>query len=877
MTQYIRCVAALFAMVGVADGQHVECGATDPEADVTTAILTYCESGASGLQGAPCHFTVAADACDTIDADGETCTIQVAPGYSGGSLTCNDTVVGGAEAFLLYGEAAVANPCTVLDSDAQTGFDYSSCIDADVTGDTCTPVCATGYTASGVSAGFAMVCSTAGEVDVPPADAGLTCTANACSTLDADAQVGFDYSSCLVSGDVTGTLCTPVCATGYDSGGTVSAGFTPTCSSTGEMDVPTADDPALVCTPIVCATVTDSTDATLGFDYSSCLDGETTGSTCTPTCMEGYNPGNSGNGGLTTVANPITLLCTDTDATDGVVNAGTFDAANPGTWANSAANTGLNCQANVCTAGSGADVAYACSLADDPLFCVFGGSGNPAPVVVGPGSALLVDEALPSAERGFGAVTCAAGYGTGELALAAGNGPKVTCLSDKDSGDADAGVFAFTGCHGNKCNAITGPITVSNPLVPFVETDCDVAGTKILGVSDLDKFCEASGANGCASSDCCTNIDECTELDDPNTASRVDASGDAMHGCAGSVLGQIAVCTDADPTNSTDNGMQGTTLALHGDTAGTTSSTHTCTCISGYFGDGDASGTGCTQCTAVANSVSVACTTAQNSRAICVEGAILVPAASTSTADVCRLECPFVELMALIDTMQPTCPQPAAGDDVELSKNACEEVPGCYYIPATATPTAHSCAPIYPACKLLSTEGDCTGNTTSPQVWGSQTVHPGIDHTHHNGLDACMWSTNGGTPVDQCVMRPSLYNAAAADTLAGYNTVRTPIVRCTALLNTGWAHDLRGSCDGASACPLHTAGAVTGLVGEIAIVFPADAFPDLDLESEVNGVGTGAAHKYFSSDAGDLHTTFEVCSSIRDAVNAAPTCSSDSG
>ena len=49
--------------------------------------------------------------------------------------------------------------------------------------------------------------------------------------------------------------------------------------------------------------------------------------------------------------------------------------------------------------------------------------------------------------------------------------------------------------------------------------------------------------------------------------------------------------------------------------------------------------------TAVANSINVTCTSATNSCAACVTGSILVPAATTSTADLCRLDCPFVDLL----------------------------------------------------------------------------------------------------------------------------------------------------------------------------------------------------------------------------------------
>ena len=34
---------------------------------------------------------------------------------------------------------------------------------------------------------------------------------------------------------------------------------------------------------------------------------------------------------------------------------------------------------------------------------------------------------------------------------------------------------------------------------------------------------------------------------------------------------------------------------------------------------------------------------------------------SKSTADLCRLECPFVGLMAMVDALNPTCPMPHTG------------------------------------------------------------------------------------------------------------------------------------------------------------------------------------------------------------------------
>jgi len=854
MVQYISCAAALLGVVGVANGQFQVCDGTEP-----TDLSTYCDQVYTGSGGEECYFTIDTNGCDAADNADEACAITMTAGYANGTLICNGThEESGVGTPSYYGVAAVPNPCLSVTANGvdDGGYDYSSCFDADVTGGTCTPTCKTGYLAGGSASTITLVCAADG-IHTAAQGNGLTCTAYECDSMDSSAQAGFAYTTCTdESTDVTGTTCTPTCKSGYDSGGTTSAGFEMVCSSGNEVTTVTEPGTGLVCTPIVCASVTNPE---AGFDYSSCLDGETTGSTCMPACLSGFTNGDAATGSNPTSAvNAITMLCTDADATDGIVDAGNMvmDDSNI-EYANSGASTGLVCSVNGCTAGSGDATGYTCSTADgDTVDCVYGGSGTNCaagsncqpPAAVGDG-----------ATTGFGAVTCNAGggYGTGPLALAAGNGPTVTCL-------APGGAFAFTGCHFNKCNAITGP---SSPTA-FSEADCTPnPGTKIK--PDIDIFCESSAANGCASSDCCTNIDECTELDDPAIANtRTDIGGDAaaMHGCASNTY-----CTDADPTDSADNGVQGTTIQLNGDTAGTTSSTHTCTCDDGYFGNGDAAGTGCTACTAVANSENITCTTAQNSRANCVEGAILVPAVSLSTADVCRLECPFVDLMSMIDTLNPTCPTLSAGADIETSKDSCEATPGCYYIKAGVGD--HSCGRLYDTCKTLSANNEtCTG-LASPQIWGTSTVA----NAAYQQRPGCHFVAAHSTFSDRCEIQPSLINSAAADTMAGYSTVRTAVVRCTALLNTGWAHDLRGSCDASQACPLHDAGVVTGLVGEVAKVFPQDGFPDLGLETDSNGVSSGTTNDgYFTSLAGDSSTTFEICSEIRDAVNAAPTCSSGS-
>merc|ERR1711907_337052 len=64
-----------------------------------------------------------------------------------------------------------------------------------------------------------------------------------------------------------------------------------------------------------------------------------------------------------------------------------------------------------------------------------------------------------------------------------------------------------------------------------------------------------------------------------------------------------------------------------------------------------------------------------------------------------------------------------------------------------------------------------------------------------------------------------------------YSTARTPVVRCQALLDTNWAHDLRGSCDASEKCALHDSGkgAKDGLVAKMKLVYadPPGSPPNL--------------------------------------------------
>ena len=153
---------------------------------------------------------------------------------------------------------------------------------------------------------------------------------------------------------------------------------------------------------------------------------------------------------------------------------------------------------------------------------------------------------------------------------------------------------------------------------------------------------------------------------------------------------------------------------------------------------------------------------------------------------------------------------------------ACEAVPGCYYIPkddgddpvGAADDTAAICAPIYAACKLIAqnagttetdsgangaaaTTGHGTGANGPARVVAPPTLSGDGDLTTlADNVAACTFDdpnndSPGGTRTDDtCLFTPPA-------------SAYVPITRCDALLATGWAHDLRDSCDATAACPLH--------------------------------------------------------------------------
>jgi len=408
---------------------------------------------------------------------------------------------------------------------------------------------------------------------------------------------------------------------------------------------------------------------------------------------------------------------------------------------------------------------------------------------------------------------------------------------------------------------------------------------------------------------------ECVGDPSKTTKAACDADSDP----ATSGVQPYGTWTDRNGNTAATTDLNGATIPVsdrvaagsNGGTAGTSTSTHTCVCKNGYFG----TGTTCTPCTAVANSASITCTTATNSRAVCVTGAIKVNAPSATTADVCRLECPFVDLAAMIDSLQPKCPTPTAQADAQASLTACEAVPGCYYKPAvcsnpthrtqsactgaSATWTPQGCAKLYDDCKTkAASQAACT--TNGPRVWGNLqlSADDGTPDTDTSGdgtvgtltTDGCKYTaaSAGGATWDDSARCDIHASRIKAPGNAGYGSTytdsRTPIVRCGALLATGWAHDLRGSCDATDKCSLHdsASNAADGLVANVKKIYadPADSPPNLAATTSpaVAGTPAGPTNHYFTKGySDDTKTTWKTCLLIRDAVNAAPTCSSSSG
>ena len=132
-------------------------------------------------------------ACFDADVTGGTCAAVCKAGYTTGSGSTSISLVCGTDGAFdtpTLGDPLVctANSCTdAVPISATTGLDYSSCVDGDVTGAMCVPICLAGYTASGSTSGFALTSAGAWTARTAAGltAAGLTCSPNTCGSAEA--------------------------------------------------------------------------------------------------------------------------------------------------------------------------------------------------------------------------------------------------------------------------------------------------------------------------------------------------------------------------------------------------------------------------------------------------------------------------------------------------------------------------------------------------------------------------------------------------------------------------------------------------------------------------------------------------------------------
>lgn len=472
----------------------------------------------------------------------------------------------------------------------------------------------------------------------------------------------------------------------------------------------------------------------------------------------------------------------------------------------------------------------------------------------------------------------------------------VTCADPTGAADQP---FVYAGCSQAKCNDGATDDDGTVPGAAFLQSGCSVGMTL---KADLATPCATAT---CTTTDCCSEDDGCAVIVNPGFDGVAGNADDGQGPC----FGTDSTCVDvAAPgvgnTCQCDAGFFGADVTS--DQALTTCSPTTPCAVQGS----------CTACTPIANSADlsmvtsvpsdmVTCAAADNSRAVaCVTGAITVDNTANGVSDVCRLECPFTEVVALIDRLHVTTDACAVvdlttGSPSEAAQTAsCEAVAGCYYTPCVdqtgggacgvnaGSDVIATCSPIYAACKAIAggvagTQADCAAG---PKLSGVDTVLTSFNgQVSADDVAACTYSMGAdglaaGTDAadDTC-----LYTPPAAD----YDST---IVRCQALLDTNWAHDLRDSCDATQACPLHGAAdaATPGLIAMVKLVYSGSGVaPDAAAYSAAWGSGfsacadaTCASTNYFTDD-GDANSKsfWDVCTGIRDAVLAAPTCSSGAG
>lgn len=512
----------------------------------------------------------------------------------------------------------------------------------------------------------------------------------------------------------------------------------------------------------------------------------------------------------------------------------------------------------------------------------------------------------------------------------ANNAGMVTCA--QTTGQTVLSAFVYTGCSQAKCSDVTGEPEAGDGFT-FVEStafagDSCSKGMTIRDTADLDRPC---AGDTCTTWDCCTDDDGCA-VGTPggvgplgfNEADDGGGGDDGQGPCWGTNsacvdvpapgVGNTCVCCDNEvppllrDADLTDGGCGGAI---------------------GYFGadvtsdDADSSAQArpvqgsCTACTPIANSADanggsvadqmVHCEEADNSRAVaCVTGAIHVNNEVNQVSDVCRLECPFTEVVALIDKLHLHTDKCAEVDlttgtpDEATQTAACEDVPGCYYTPCVDNTSNDACGddgddeatcrPIYVGCNAIANPDVDSCETNGPKLSGPDNIlartNPTVEST--DDVAACTFDATA-TPAATCKYTPA--DSTDEGVTGSYSNT---ITRCDALLATGWAHDLRDSCDATRACPLHgdLTGDPPGMLAMVKEVYTGagDAIAGSDVwapgaapaangdtNTELN-LDSAAASAYFLNDGvATTLTNWEVCMNIRDAVLAAPTCSAGSG
>ena len=263
---------------------------------------------ANGVPGPECTSTLAV---------GSSCAPTCDDGYTAvGSRSCE--VVSSPASALSDNAECSPSPCDA--SAAPANGDVGDCTSSLASGSTCQPTCNDGYTVSGTSS-----CS-AGTLTA------ATCSPSPCDASAAPANGGVgDCTSSLASG----STCQPTCDAGYTVSGTSSC-------SLGTLT-------AATCEPNPC----DASAAPANGDVGDCTSSLASGSTCQPTCNDGYTVSgtSSCSAGTLTAATCSPSPC---DASAAPANGGVGDCT-------SSLASGSTCQPT-CDAGYTVSGTSSCSL-----------------------------------------------------------------------------------------------------------------------------------------------------------------------------------------------------------------------------------------------------------------------------------------------------------------------------------------------------------------------------------------------------------------------------------------------------------------------------------------------------------------------------------